>query len=80
MFGGFQDLSNAFLVLRYEENGSLFDLMKRTQKLPIDFAQSVITEVSIGLNFLHERKIIHGDQIFSSFVLFGYAVSEAEAI
>lgn len=57
----FQDRTDVFIVLQYEENGSLFDLMNRMTKLPLDFAQNVIVELCIGLKFLHERNFVHGD-------------------
>lgn len=61
MLGGFQDRTGAFLVLRFEQNGSLLDVMNRMSVVQLDFARNVIVEVCIALKFLHERKIIHGD-------------------
>lgn len=61
MIGGFQDRTAAFLVLNYEENGTLLDIINTIANIPLDFAQHVAVEISIALKFLHERNIIHGD-------------------
>lgn len=61
MFGCFQDRTSAFLVLRYEENGSLLDFINRSGKVPIDCAQAINAEIVIGLQHLHTQNIVHGD-------------------
>lgn len=50
-----------FLVLRYEKNGSLFDVMNRMGTLTIECAQGIVTEVVLGLQVLHVNNIIHAD-------------------
>lgn len=61
MYGVFQDRTNVFIILRYEENGSLLDFINRNKKLTIDCAQGIITEVILGLQVLHHQNILHGD-------------------
>lgn len=61
MFCNFQDGMRTFLVLRYEKNGSLLDVMNRMGTLTIECAQSIVTEVVLGLQVLHVNNIIHAD-------------------
>ncbi len=61
MFHKFQDRVSTFLVLRYEKNGSLFDVMKRMGNMTIECAQGIVTEVVLGLHVLYVNNIIHAD-------------------
>lgn len=48
-------------MLRFEKNGSLFDFIQRSGKIPLDYAQKTTTKIVLGLHLLHIHNIIHGD-------------------
>lgn len=61
MFGNFQDSTRVFIILRYEENGTLLDRINQHRQISIDCAQGITTEIVLGLQALHVHNIIHGD-------------------
>ncbi len=60
MLAHFQDRMSVFIILRYEENGTLLDRIN-LQLFPIDCAQGIATEIVLGLQALHRQNIVHGD-------------------
>lgn len=62
MLGVIQDRMSIFIVLRLERNGSLTDFLNRHRSpLPLDVARNITVDIILGLTFLHNRNIIHGD-------------------
>lgn len=57
----FQDRTSVFIILRYEENGTLLDRINQQRRIPIDCAQRITTEIVLGLQALHVQNIVHGD-------------------
>lgn len=52
-----------YLVTEYEQQGSLRDYIKRQapQRLAVDTALTILSQVGQGLYFAHEQNIIHRD-------------------
>lgn len=53
------------IVTEYCEMGDIGALIKETKakghKLPEEFIMDIITQILLGLNFLHKNKIMHRD-------------------
>lgn len=61
MYGCFQDRTDVFIILRYEANWCLENLLRRHKLLTLDFARSLTVQIILGLQYLHGLNIAHGD-------------------
>lgn len=57
----FQNDQKVYLGLEYEPGGELFHHLQTTGPLPIEEVRLYIAELSLALNFLHNKKIIYRD-------------------
>uniref|UniRef100_A0A8D2D1U3 protein kinase C n=1 Tax=Sciurus vulgaris TaxID=55149 RepID=A0A8D2D1U3_SCIVU len=57
----FQTESKLFFVIEYVNGGDLMFHMQRQRKLPEEHARFYSAEISLALNYLHERGIIYRD-------------------
>ena len=57
----FQSESRLFFVIEFVRGGDLMFHMQRQRKLPEDHSRFYASEISLALNFLHERGIIYRD-------------------
>jgi len=57
----FQTPSRLFFVIEYINGGDLMFHMQRQRKLPEEHARFYSAEITLALNFLHERGIIYRD-------------------
>lgn len=57
----FQTSSRLFFVIEFVKGGDLMFHMQRQKKLPEDHARFYAAEITLALNFLHERGIIYRD-------------------
>ncbi|XP_008432791.1 protein kinase C iota type [Poecilia reticulata] len=57
----FQTDSRLFFVIEYVNGGDLMFHMQRQRKLPEEHARFYSAEISLALNYLHERGIIYRD-------------------
>lgn len=57
----FQTLSRLFFVIEFVRGGDLMFHMQRQRRLPETHARFYAAEISLALNFLHERGIIYRD-------------------
>eukprot|EP00117_Sycon_ciliatum_P017989 scpid58012/ scgid16774/ Protein kinase C iota type; Atypical protein kinase C-lambda/iota; nPKC-iota len=57
----FQNASSLFFVMEYINGGDLMFHMQRQRRLPEDHARFYAAEISLALNYLHEKGIIYRD-------------------
>ncbi|XP_054160714.1 protein kinase C iota type-like [Oppia nitens] len=57
----FQTASRLFFVIEFVRGGDLMFHMQRQRRLPEEHARFYAAEISLALNFLHERGIIYRD-------------------
>ncbi|KAM4702810.1 protein kinase C zeta type-like [Rhinophrynus dorsalis] len=57
----FQTPSRLCFLMEYASGGSLYDRLKRHGKLPESHVRFYAAELCLGINFLHQRSIIHRD-------------------
>ncbi|XP_071560634.1 atypical protein kinase C isoform X1 [Temnothorax nylanderi] len=57
----FQTPSRLFFVIEFVRGGDLMFHMQRQRRLPEDHARFYVAEISLALNFLHEKGIIYRD-------------------
>ena len=57
----FQTASRLFFVIEFVKGGDLMFHMQRQRRLPEDHARFYAAEITLALNFLHERGIIYRD-------------------
>ena len=55
----FQSKDNLYLVMEYLNGGDCAALMKSLGALPEEWAKNYVAEVVLGLDYLHQRGIIH---------------------
>ncbi|KAK8900194.1 hypothetical protein M9Y10_002517 [Tritrichomonas musculus] len=61
-FKGYTEESPFYIVTEYMENGSLFDVLRKNPKALTPTLRSLIAyDVALGIEYLHDRKIIHRD-------------------
>lgn len=48
-----------FILTEYAEGGELFDRVKRARVLPEDEVQLLFLQLSVALQYLHSRGIMH---------------------
>jgi len=59
LFFTFQSKDNLYLVMEYLNGGDCAALIKSLGALPEEWAKNYVAEVVLGLEYLHERGIIH---------------------
>lgn len=57
----FHDYSNIYLFLELGTDGHLLDLLSKRQKLQEETTSIIIREVTRGIRYMHQYKIIHRD-------------------
>jgi serine/threonine-protein kinase RIM15 len=55
----FQSKENLYLVMEYLNGGDCGNLIKSLGALPEEWAKNYIAEVVLGLEYLHDRGIVH---------------------
>ena len=63
LYNFFEDTSNAYLILEYAKNGSLFDYLKKKKKLSESEAFIYFLQTSVAIDYLHKKGIMHRDII-----------------
>ena len=68
LFFTFQSKDNLYLVMEYLNGGDCAALIKSLGALPEEWAKNYVAEVVLGLEYLHQRGIIHryADEAISS--------------
>ncbi|KAJ3393071.1 hypothetical protein HDU92_008015 [Lobulomyces angularis] len=61
LYFSFQSKENLFLVMEYLSGGDCASLIKGFGALDESWAKQYVAEVTLGLEFLHERGIVHRD-------------------
>ncbi|EGR32411.1 protein kinase domain protein, partial [Ichthyophthirius multifiliis] len=61
LFHYFEDKQNVYLVLEFCEQGSLFNILKRSHKFPEEVAFRFFYQTCLGIDHLHRNSIIHRD-------------------
>ncbi|XP_041439607.1 protein kinase C delta type-like isoform X1 [Xenopus laevis] len=60
-YAAFQSEVEAFFVLEYASGGSLYSMICKEGKLPVERIKFYTAEIVIGLQFLHSNGIVHRD-------------------
>jgi len=58
---GYTDEGNAYFVMEFVEGSSLAEIIKNQKVLPLEFAVSVASQISVALYSAHGKGIIHRD-------------------
>lgn len=61
LYDYFKVKGNIFLLMEWAQKGNLYNLMKTHQRLPEGLAVKYFAEACHGVEFLHQRKVIHRD-------------------
>ncbi|KAI0997656.1 cAMP-dependent protein kinase type 2 [Podosphaera aphanis] len=61
LWGTFQDAKNLYMVMDFVEGGELFSLLRKSQRFPNPVAKFYAAEVTLALEYLHQRDIIYRD-------------------
>eukprot|EP00826_Nyctotherus_ovalis_P060347 TRINITY_DN8455_c0_g1_i1.p1 TRINITY_DN8455_c0_g1~~TRINITY_DN8455_c0_g1_i1.p1 ORF type:complete len:392 (+),score=90.99 TRINITY_DN8455_c0_g1_i1:412-1587(+) len=61
LFYSFRDAKRLYFVLEYAPNGSLADLLKLYNRLPLPLAKHYAAEIVNALEYLHSKGIAHRD-------------------
>jgi serine/threonine protein kinase len=59
--GYVQDESNINLIMEFVEGGSLAKLIQKFGKIPEPLCARYISQVLLGLDYIHRRGVIHRD-------------------
>jgi len=57
----FQDKLNLYLVFDFVQGGEIFRLLRKENLFPNDVALFYIAEITLALEYLHQRKIAYRD-------------------
>ncbi|KAI0128864.1 catalytic subunit of camp-dependent protein kinase [Xylariales sp. AK1849] len=61
LWGTFQDSKNLYMVMDFVEGGELFSLLRKSGRFPNPVAKFYAAEVTLALEYLHEKNIIYRD-------------------
>lgn len=61
LWGTFQDAKNLYMVMDFVEGGELFSLLRKSQRFPNPVAKFYAAEVTLALEYLHQKDIIYRD-------------------
>ncbi|KAK0646561.1 kinase-like domain-containing protein [Cercophora newfieldiana] len=61
LWGTFQDSRNLYMVMDFVEGGELFSLLRKSGRFPNPVAKFYAAEVTLALEYLHQRNIIYRD-------------------
>ncbi|KAK4223716.1 hypothetical protein QBC38DRAFT_512226 [Podospora fimiseda] len=61
LWGTFQDARNLYMVMDFVEGGELFSLLRKSGRFPNPVAKFYAAEVTLALEYLHNRNIIYRD-------------------
>ncbi|KKY35966.1 putative camp-dependent protein kinase catalytic subunit [Diaporthe ampelina] len=61
LWGTFQDSRNLYMVMDFVEGGELFSLLRKSGRFPNPVAKFYAAEVTLALEYLHEKHIIYRD-------------------
>ncbi|KAH6654025.1 kinase-like domain-containing protein, partial [Truncatella angustata] len=61
LWGTFQDSRNLYMVMDFVEGGELFSLLRKSGRFPNPVAKFYAAEVTLALEYLHEKNIIYRD-------------------
>ncbi|KAK9416155.1 hypothetical protein SUNI508_09735 [Seiridium unicorne] len=61
LWGTFQDARNLYMVMDFVEGGELFSLLRKSGRFPNPVAKFYAAEVTLALEYLHEKNIIYRD-------------------
>ena len=59
LFFTFQSKDNLYLVMEYLNGGDCAALIKSLGSLPEEWTKAYVAEVTLGLEYLHERDVVH---------------------
>lgn len=61
MVESFQDKNNLYLVFEFVQGGEIFRLLRKENLFPNDVALFYIAEITLALQYLHDRQIAYRD-------------------
>ncbi|KUI59540.1 cAMP-dependent protein kinase type 2 [Cytospora mali] len=61
LWGTFHDSKNLYMVMDFVEGGELFSLLRKSGRFPNPVAKFYAAEVTLALEYLHEKNIIYRD-------------------
>ena len=61
MYGFFDDKTHLYIVLEYMDGGTLFQSLRKQSKLSTKHTAFVIKQIIEGVEYLHDRGIVHRD-------------------
>ena len=75
LFFTFQSKDNLYLVMEYLNGGDCAALIKSLGSLPEEWTRQYVAEVVLGLDYLHQRNIVHRS-VFLLGVLINYLLNQ----
>lgn len=61
IYGWFSDIEKIYILLEYMEEGSLYTLIKKQEKLSEDLSAEYLLQICKGLENMHQHSIVHRD-------------------